>query len=42
MNGTLNESIVVEEHEFDKQLIHKIDFINVNCIRDCQNKYFHI
>ena len=35
MNG------IVKEYEFDKSLIQKIDSITDNCIRDCQNKYFH-
>ena len=28
---------IVKENEFDKPLIHKIDSINDNCIRDCHN-----
>ena len=32
---------IVKEYEFDKPLIHKIDSINDDCIRDCHNKHFH-
>ena len=41
MNGILNESAIVKEYDFIKPLIHKIDSIIDNCIRDCHNKYFH-
>ena len=41
MNGMTKENVIVKEYEFDKPLIHKIDSIIDNCIRDCHNKYFH-
>ena len=41
MNGILNENVIVKEYEFDNPLIHKIDSIIDNSIRDCHNKYFH-
>ena len=36
-----NQLTIVKEYEFDNQLIHKIDSIIDNSIRDCHNKYFH-
>ena len=41
MNGITKENVIVKEYEFDKPLIHKIDSIIDNCIRDCHHKYFH-
>ena len=43
MNGIMNENQLtnVEEYEFDKPHIAKIDSIIDNSIRDCHNKYFH-
>ena len=37
----MNENIIVEEYEFDKPLIQKIDSIIDDCIRDCHHKCFH-
>ena len=36
-----NQLTIVKEYEFDNPLIHKIDSLNDNCIRDCHNKSFH-
>ena len=36
-----NQLTLVKEYEFNKPLIHKIDSVFDNCIRDCHNKYFH-
>ena len=45
MNGTMNENqnqlTIVKQYEIIKPLIHKIDSIIDNCIRDCHNKFFH-
>ena len=41
MDGITKENVNVKEYEFDKPLIHKIDSIIDNCIRDCHYKYFH-
>ena len=43
MNGILNKNqlTIVKEYEFIKPLIHKIDSIIDNCIKDCHNKYCH-
>ena len=43
MNGIMNEnqSTIVKEYEFDKQLIQKIDPIFGFCYRDCYSKYYH-
>ena len=43
MNGVMNENrlTIVEEYEFDKPLILKIDSIIDEVIRDCLNKYVH-
>ena len=41
MDGITKENVIVKEYEFDKPLIHKIDSIIDNCIRDCHYKYFH-
>ena len=43
MNGETNENqlTIVEEYEFDKPLIHKIDCIIDNYLRGCHKKYFH-
>ena len=38
MNGITKENVIVKEYEFDKPLIHKIDSIIDNCIRDCHIK----
>ena len=40
MNGIMNENQLtfVKEYEFDKPLIHMIDSIIDNCIRDCHRK----
>ena len=35
------EKGIVEGHEFDKPLLHKIDSIFDNGISDCHPKYFH-
>ena len=37
----MNDDINVKEFKFNEPLIHKIDSIIDNCIRDCHNKYFH-
>ena len=37
----MNESIIVKEYEFIKPIIHKIDSIIDNSIRDCYNNFFH-
>ena len=37
----MNENVIVKEYEFKNLLIHKIDYIIDNCIRDCHKKYFH-
>ena len=42
MNGLLNECTVVKEYGFIKPLIHKIDSLIDDCIRDSRNRYFHI
>ena len=36
----MNESTVVIEYEFGKQLIHEIHSVKDNCIRICHNKSF--
>ena len=36
-----NQLTIVKEYEFDNPLIHKIDSIINNSIRDCHKKYFH-
>ena len=43
MDGIMNKNqlTIVEEYEFDNPLIHKIDSIIDNSIRDCHNKFFH-
>ena len=43
MNCLMNENqlTIVKEHGFIKPLVHKIDSIIDNCIRDCHNKNFH-
>ena len=41
MDGITKENVIVKEYELDKPLIHKIDSIIDNCIRDCHYKYFH-
>ena len=41
MNGITRENVIVKEYEIDNPLIHKIDSIIDNCIRDCHYKYFH-
>ena len=41
LNGIMNENVIVEEYEFDKPLIRKIDFIVDICFRDCHNEFFH-
>ena len=43
MDGIMNKNqlAIVKEFDFDKPLIHKIDFIIDNWFRDCHNKYFH-
>ena len=35
MNGMMNENVFDKEYEYIVSLIHKIDSINDNCIRDC-------
>ena len=43
MDGIMNENqlTIVEEYEFEKPPIQKIDSLIYNSIRDCHNKYFH-
>ena len=43
MDGILNANqlTIVEEYEFDKPPIQKIDSLIDNSFRDCHNKYFH-
>ena len=43
MNSVMNETQLTnfKEFEFKKPLIDIIDSIFDNCIKDCQNKYFH-
>ena len=41
MNGIMNENAIVEENEFIKPPIQKIDLLIDNSIRDCHKKYFH-
>ena len=43
MNGIMNENqlTIVKEYEFDNPLVHKVDSLIDNSIRDCHNKYFH-
>ena len=43
MDGIMNKNnlAVLKEYEYHKPLIHKIDSIIDNCIRDCHNKYCH-
>ena len=36
-----NQLTIVKEYEFDNPLIQIIDSLIDDCIRDCQNKYFH-
>ena len=40
MDGIMNKNqlTIVKEYEFDNPLIHKIDSIIDNSIRDCHNK----
>ena len=38
MNGITKENVIVKDYELDEPLIHKIDSIIDNCIRDCHNK----
>ena len=40
MNGIKNENIIVEEYEFNKPLIQKIDSLIDNSRRDCHRKIF--
>ena len=43
MNGIMdkNQLTVVKDYDFDKPLIHKLDSMIDNCIRDCYYKDFH-
>ena len=43
MNGPMNENqlALVQEYEFDKALIQKMDSINDKCCKGCPNNYFH-
>ena len=41
MNGILNEFSVVKECDFNKPDIHEVDFLLVDIITPCRNKYFH-
>ena len=42
INGWYNEQLtIVEDYEFDKPPIQKIDSLIDNSIRDCHHKYFH-
>ena len=40
MNGIMNGSAFVKDFEFNKPLLHKIDSIIDNCIRDCNDNSF--
>ena len=37
MNGIMIENVIVKEKKSDKPIIHKIDSIIDDCIRDCYN-----
>ena len=43
MNGIMKENqlFIDEKFDFNKPLIHRIDCLIDNCIRDCQNIIFH-
>ena len=43
MNGIINENklTVVREYEFDKKVIHEIDYLLDDVIKDCRRNYFH-
>ena len=43
MNGILNANqlTIVKNYETNKSLVHKIDSIVDNCIRDFHHRYFH-
>ena len=36
-----NQFTIVKEFEIIKPFIHRKDSIFDNCIKDCQNNYFH-
>ena len=38
MNGIMNENFIVEEYNFKKPLIQKIDSLIDNSIKDCHHK----
>ena len=38
----MNESVNVKQYKFDRPLTHMIDSKIDNCIRDCNNNFFHI
>ena len=37
----MDDNIAVKEYEIDNPLIHKIDSLIDNSLRDYHNKYFH-
>ena len=37
----MNESTVVEEHNFNKPDIHEKEYLLDDIIKDCRNNYFH-
>ena len=41
MNGILNESTVVKEHDFNEPDIQEIDYLLDDIIKDCRTKFFH-
>ena len=41
MIGMMNENAIVKEYEVVKPLILEVDSKFDNCIRDCNNNYFH-
>ena len=34
-------NVIVKEYEFNKSLIHRIDSLIDNWVRDCHKKHFH-
>ena len=41
MNGIMNANVIVNEFEINRPRIQKIDSRIDDCLRDCDNKYFH-
>ena len=41
MNGIFDENSVVKEYKFHRPLLSEIDSIADNCVRDCNNNYYH-